>query len=323
MIKKLFTFLFASIISVVALAQDFDPASKSIEIVCAYPPGGASDKVARVIEQIMTKNGWKAHVINKPGADTVIAANYAAKAAADGYTLYMGGNGFLDSNIAFKNKAPGIEYTESSFVPVMPMGISTLVLAVPGNSPINTYEDLVKYVKANPNKFNVGFWNQYIGNLFKLWAKLENLPQPTIVNYKGSAPQMVDLMGGNLEFAFDTFVSTKQPWQTNKIKIIATLTKEGEYLVRKTNPKANVTVLGARHPELDMNIWYGLYAPAGTDAKVINKINSVINKALADQSYAEQLLASEIINSGGSVEKLRGIQTKTLNIMRTVSRELE
>ena len=321
MLRKLL-FVLLTVVSLAAHAQ-WEPTKKTIEIVCPYPPGGASDKVARVIEEIFNEHGWRSVVVNKPGADTVIGANYAAKASPDGYTFYMGGNGFLDSNIAFKDRAPGIEYTETSYTPVVPMGISTLVLAVPADSPINSYEDLKAYVKKNPKKFNVGFWNKYTANMFILWAKLEGLPKPTIINYKGSAPEMTDLMGNHLDFSFDTYVSIKGPWQSGKVKIIATLTKEGEQLVHKTNPQARVTNLSKLHPDLDLNIWYGLYAPAGTDFSTVAQINAVVNEALKDPKYSKTLGEIEIVGPGGTIAELNATQQKTLKLLKNVSKNVE
>ena len=321
MLRKLL-FVLLTVVSLAAHA-DWEPTKKTIEIVCPYPPGGASDKVARVIEEIFNEHGWRSVVLNKPGADTVIGANYAAKSAPDGYTFYMGGNGFLDSNIAFKKKAEGIEYTETSFTPVVPMGISTLVLAVPPKSPINTYAELKDYVKKNPKRFNVGFWNSNTAKLFALWAKLEGLPEPTIINYKGSAPQMGDLMGGNLDMGFDTYVSMKGPWQAGKVKIIATLTQEGQTLIHKTDPKFKTTVLSKIHPELNLNIWYGLYAPAGVDPKIISDVNHVVNSALSDTKYKEKFISSEIVGPGGSMAELYVTQDRALKILQNVSKNVE
>jgi tripartite-type tricarboxylate transporter receptor subunit TctC len=321
MLKKLL-FVLLTVASLAAHAQ-WDPTKRNIEIVCPYPPGGASDKVARVIDQIFNEHGWRSVVLNKPGADTVIGANYAAKAAPDGYTFYMGGNGFLDSNIAFKKKAEGIEYTESSFTPVVPMGISTLVLAVPATSPVNSYAELKDYVKKNPKKFNVGFWNSNTANLFTLWAKLEGLPNPTIIPYKGSAPQMADLMGGSLDMAFDTYVSMKQPWQAGKVKIIATMTAEGQVLIHKTEPGFKTTVLSKMHPELNLNIWYGLYAPTGVDPKIISEINRVVNSALVDPKYKEKFASSEIVGPGGTMAELYITQDRALKLLKNVSKNIE
>jgi len=311
------------LITLPAFSADFDPTKHNIEIICAYPPGGTSDKVARIINEIFIEHGWKSTVLNKPGADTVIAANYVASAEPDGYTLFMGGTGFLDANVAFKDKAPGIKYTGSNFIPIIPLGVSATVLAVPASSPINSYADLKAYVKKNPKKFNVGYWNRYTANVFKLWAKLEKLPEPTIINYKGSAPQMTDLMGGQLDFGFDSYAAIKGPWEAGKIKIIATLTKEGEVLVHQASPKANIVNLSKAHPELDLNIWYGLYAPAGTDRVIVAEINALINHELKNPQYATSFTKSEITKVGGTPDQLVAVQTKSLNILTNVSKNIE
>ena len=321
MLKKIIIAL-ALLTSLSAFAE-FDPVKRPIDIVVAYPPGGNSDRVARVIEEMFIANGWKAYVVNKPGADTVIAANYVAKAAPDGHTIFMGGTGFLDSNIAFKCKADTIEYTDASFTPIAPMGISTMVLAVPANSPVNSYAELKDYVKKNPKKFNVAYWNRNTANLFTYWAKLEKLPAPQIINYKGGGPQIIDLVGGNVDFAFDVLSTMKPHWQAGKIKIIAALTPEGAQLVREANPSTVVPALSKLHPELDLNIWYGLYAPAGTDLVTVARINNVVTQALKNPVYAEKLKAIGIINPGGSFDDLRSVQNKTYRLLKNTSKNVE
>jgi tripartite-type tricarboxylate transporter receptor subunit TctC len=322
MLKKIITAVVLSAVSIIALA-DFDPVKRPIEIVVAYPPGGNSDRVARIIEEMFTNHGWRATVLNKPGADTVIAANFVAKAVPDGHVLFMGGTGFLDSNIAFKTKSESIEYTEASFTPVVPMGISTMVLAVPANSPVNSYAELKEYVRRNPNKFNVAYWNRNTANLFTYWAKLEKLPVPQIINYKGGGPQVIDLIGGNVDFAFDVLSTMKPHWQSGKIKIIAALTPEGARLVHEANPAVTVPALSKLHPELDLNIWYGLYAPAGTDFVTVARINNVVTQALKNPVYADKLKTIGIINPGGSFEDLRAVQTKTYRLLKNTSKNVE
>jgi tripartite-type tricarboxylate transporter receptor subunit TctC len=321
--------MFKRIIIAVALLTslsafaDFDPTKKPVEIVVAYPPGGNSDRVARIVEDMFTKNGWKAMVINKPGADTVIAANYVAKAAPDGHTIFMGGTGFLDSNIAFKTKSEGIDYTEASFIPVVPMGISTMVLAVPANSPVNSYAELKDYVRKNPKRFNVAYWNKNTANLFTYWAQLEKLPVPQIINYKGGGPQLVDLIGGNVDFAFDVLTTMKPAWLAGKVKIIAALTPEGARLVNELDPKVTVPVLSTMHRELGLNIWYGLYVPADTPLSARARINNLVNQELKNPAYAEKLKTIGIINPGGTFEELAHTQSQTLKILRNVSKNIE
>ena len=322
MFKRFIITLALLVLSLSAFAE-FDPVKKPIEIVVAYPPGGNSDRVARIIEEMFTNHGWKATVVNKPGADTVIAANFVAKAQPDGHVLFMGGTGFLDSNIAFKNKADTIEYTESSFTPIIPIGISTMVLAVPANSPVNSYAELKEYVRKNPKKFNVAYWNRNTANLFTYWAKLEKLPAPQIINYKGGGQQIIDLVGGNVDFAFDVLSTMKPHWQSGKIKIIAALTPDGAQLVREANPAVTIPALSRLHPELDLNIWYGLYAPAGTDFATVSRIHNAVTQGLTNPVYAEKLKAIGIINPGGSFKDLQAVQTKTYRLLKNTSKNVE
>jgi tripartite-type tricarboxylate transporter receptor subunit TctC len=314
--------LFA-VLSLTATAQSFTPTTKTIEIVVPYPPGGATDKWGRTIDEIFLAQGWKSVVVNKPGADTVIGSNYVAGARPDGHTLYVGGNGFIDANIAFKQRAPGIEYTENSFAPILPLGAGTAVLVVGKNVPVNTYEEFKQYVKKNPEKFNLGFWNTYTGNIFYEWAKKEGLPRPNIIFYKGSAPQVADVLGGHIPFVFDTYTAMAQHYRAGNVKIIAALDQRGVAIVKRDQPQAQLVSIANRVPGVDVPIWYGLYAPAGTPREVVAQINAVINHALQDPKYSKNIENLHIGNFGGTPEDQRRAQTSVLNIMRNVSKSIE
>jgi len=310
-------------LSLTATAQSFTPTTKVIEIVVPYPPGGATDKWGRVIDEIFKAHGWQSAVLNKPGADTVIGSNYVAASKPDGHTIYIGGNGFIDANIAFKQKAPGIEYTENSFDPILPLGAGTAVLAVANNVPVNTYEEFKQYVKKNPEKFNLGFWNTYTGNIFYEWAKKEGLPRPNMIFYKGSAPQVGDIIGGHIPFAFDTYTAMSPQYQAGKVKIIAALDKQGVAIIKKDVPTAKLVSIADRIPTVNVSIWYGLYAPAGTPQEVIAQINAVVNAALQDPKYTKDIEMLHIANFGGSPYDQRQVQVKTLNIMKNVAKSIE
>ena len=304
-------------------AQGFTPTTKTVEIVVPYPPGGATDKWARVLDEIFQAQGWKSVVVNKPGADTVIGSNYVAAARPDGHTIYVGGNGFIDANIAFKQRAPGIEYTENSFDPIISLGAGTAVLAVANNVPVNTYEEFKDYVKKNPEKFNLGFWNTYTGNIFYEWAKREGLPRPNMIFYKGSAPQVADVLGGHVPFVFDTYTAMGPHFQASKVKIIATLDRRGVAIVKKDMPDARLVSIADRVPAVDVPIWYGLYAPAGTPREVVAQFNSVINAALKNPKYTRDIEMLHIANFGGSPQDQRQVQANTLTIMRNVAKSIE
>jgi tripartite-type tricarboxylate transporter receptor subunit TctC len=326
MFQKITHAFFAGIICVLsfnAWAQGFNPTAKTIEIVVPYPPGGATDKWSRTIDEIFLAQGWKSVVVNKPGADTVIGSNYVAAARADGHTLYVGGNGFLDANIAFKQRAPGIEYTENSFEPILPLGAGTAVLVVGKNVPVNTYEEFKQYVKKNPEKFNLGFWNTYTGNIFYEWAKKEGLPRPNIVFYKGSAPQVADVLGGHIPFVFDTYTAMAPHYRAGNVKIIAALDRRGVDIVKKDVPQAQLVSIASRVPGVDVPIWYGLYAPAGTPKETVARINALLNHALQDPKYSRNIENLHIGNFGGTPEDQRRVQTNVLTIMRNVAKSIE
>mgnify|MGYP003343085365 FL=1 len=115
-----------------AFADTWKP-TKPIEIVVPYPPGGGADKWGRVVSRIFNDHGWESFVSNKPGADTTIGSNYVAGAPADGHTLYMASNGFLDANLASKEPPAGINYSEKSFTDIAQIGFGSFVLVVSKN----------------------------------------------------------------------------------------------------------------------------------------------------------------------------------------------
>lgn len=322
-LSKIIAVVAVTLWSSLAMAQDFSPTTRAIEIVVPYPPGGATDKWGRTIDEIFKSQGWISAVVNRPGADTVIGSNYVAAARPDGHVLYVGGNGFIDANIAFKQKALGIEYTENSFAPIVPLGAGTAVLAVANNVPVNNYEEFKAYVRKNPEKFNLGFWNTYTGNVFYEWARIEKLPKPNIVFYKGSAPQVADIVGGHVPFVFDTYTAMAPHFKAGKVKIIATLDRRGPAIIKKDVPTANVVSIASLVPSVDVPIWYGLYAPQGTPQEVINRINSVVNTALKDPKYTQAIEQLHIANFGGTPEEQRRVQTNVLTIMRNVAKNLE
>ena len=292
-----------------------------IEIVVPYPPGGATDSLGRIVSEIFNEHGMPSMVVNKPGADAVIGANYAAKGKPDGKTLFVGATGALDANIAFK--AVGMEYSEKSFVPIVPLANISYVLAVPATSPIKNYEQFKFYVKANPDKFNLAFWNANTANIFYDWAKKENLPTPNIILYKGSGPQMIDLVGGHIPFAFDTWLAMAPMYEANKVRIIATLDKGGLAVVKKLKPGNEIIAISDIHPDLNVGVWYGLWAPAGTPKVTIDNMNKIINTALKEPKYREKMEMLNIKIYGGTAESLLVLQKRNLQTLQRISKELD
>lgn len=316
--KKLSLLLCSLILSMTSVvAQNFEPTKRNIEIVVPYPAGGATDKLARVVDQILNQAGWRSHVTNRAGADGVIGGNYAARSRPDGHTIFMSGTGLLDANIAFR--AAGIEYNERSFVPVVPVANVSYVLVVKKGMPIDSYERFKFYVRTNPDRFNVAFWNANTANVFREWARAEGLPPPNIILYKGSAPMMVDVLGGHVDFAWDTWVSAAPHFAQDRIKIIATLDNQGHQVIKKIRPDSEVVSVARTHPSLAVGVWYGVWAPAGTPKEVIQKINSVINQGLKQPQAQQALESMNIIRSGGSADQLGQLQSLNFRVLQRLA----
>ena len=310
--KKLILLL--TLVSSMALATP-------IEIVVPYPPGGATDSLGRIVVEIFNEHGMSSIVVNKPGADAVIGANYAAKGKPDGKTLFVGATGALDANIAFK--AQGMEYTDKSFIPIIPLANISYVLAVPASSPIKNYEQFKFYVQANPDKFNLAFWNANTANIFYDWAKKEGLPKPNIILYKGSGPQMIDLVGGHVPFAYDTWLAMAPMYEADKVRIIATLDRGGLAVVKKLKPGNESIAISDRHPDLNVGVWYGLWAPAGTPKSTVDEMNKIINTALKEPKYREKMDLLNIKIYGGTSESLLVLQKRNLQTLQRIARELD
>jgi tripartite-type tricarboxylate transporter receptor subunit TctC len=260
-------------------------------------------------------------VINKPGADAVIGANYAAKGRPNGETLLVGATGALDANFAFK--APGMEYTDKTFVPIVPLANISYVLAVPASSPIKNYEQFKFYVRANPDQFNLAFWNANTANIFYDWAKKEKLPRPNIIFYKGSGPQMVDLVGGHVPFAFDTWLAMAPMFESDKVRVIATLDKAGLAVIKHIKPDNQSIAISDIHPDLNVGVWYGLWAPAGTPKNTVAEMNRLINTALLTPKYRERMETLNIKTYGGSAESLNILQKRNLRTLERIAQELD
>lgn len=293
--------------------------NKPTEIVVPFAAGGTGSNIAQVVADILTEKGRPTIVVNKPGADAVIGANYAAKAAPDGRTLFFGAGSSLAANIAFN--APGMEYNEKSFTPIVPLGTLGWVIYTPPNLPIRNLEQLKFYIKANPDKFNIGFWNNNYAKLLLAWAEAEGLPRPTIVNYKGGAPLMTDVMGGHVLMGVDNWFIVSQNYAAGKLNVIASFDSKIVKDIRSVRNNQDVVSITDRFPQFNFTVWYGLYAPAGTPQTLIDELNATINKALQEPKYAERARAFKLNNFGGDVRLLGQWQQRDLKMLNQVKNQ--
>jgi tripartite-type tricarboxylate transporter receptor subunit TctC len=282
-------------------------------IVVTFPPGGAADTNGRIAADILTEHGIPTVVLNKPGAESVIGINYAAKAVPDGRTLLIGGDA-MGANYYFKTE--GMEYNKDSFSPVTTMAELSFTLAVKSDSSIKNYDEFKKFVRAHPDKFNVSFWNNNLATIFKDWAKREGLPTPKIILYKGTAAALPDVIGGHTEFAFDTWFGIRPYAEDGKLRPLASLN------VNKAIPKSMaVPAISNKYPELNYSVLYGLWAPAGTPRAKILELNAVIAEGMKEEKYRKRIEALTTTVYGGSPEQLQAAMDRNCKIIERLAAE--
>ena len=314
--KKILTLLLLAC-SLQVTAQSVKP----IEIVVPFGPGGLASMLALVTAEILTDNNMPAIVVNRPGADGTIGANSVARSAPDGRTLFVGTSSVLAANLVFG--VPGMEYTENSFAPVIPMAKTGMALITKGDSPIKSMDMLRFYVKANPEKFNVGVWNTNIGKLMQDWARREGLPPPQIIAYKGSNQLLTDVAGGHVLFGFDTWNTVIPLFKDQKLQVLGTLDNTVLAEIRKIQPKTQAVNLSRAYPDLEFGIWYGLFAPAGVNKTVVDTINATVNAGFRQPRYQQKLQNMDIVEYGGTAESLTATQRRSIQILTRLRQEIK
>jgi tripartite-type tricarboxylate transporter receptor subunit TctC len=268
-------------------AQDFP--TKPVSLVVPYPAGGATDVIARLVAEGVTKT-WGQQVIvnNKPGAGTVIAADFVAKSPADGYTLYMTTAAHTISNSLYKK----LPYSPlKDFEPVTLTSVIPLVLVTSNALPVKDLKGLLAHLKANPETSFASTGNgtpQHLtGALFMAKNNMEMMHVP----YKGDSPMLNDLIGNHVGMAFVTLSAALPHIKAGKIRPIALAHS------KRIDAIADVpTFAEAGMPGFEAATWFGLLAPAGIPAELKQKIYQDVNKAVATPAFTARL-----VEMGGDV----------------------
>jgi tripartite-type tricarboxylate transporter receptor subunit TctC len=249
---------------------------RAVRIVVPFAPGGGTDVVARTLAQEMARDlGVSVVIENKPGAGTIIGTQAVAASAPDGYTLLMG----TFSHAVNSSLSASLPYDpHKDFAPVALIARSFNMVVVNPKSPFQTIADLIAAAKADPDKlsygtFGVGTSAHLAGELFKDMAKV-NL---TAVPYKGAAPAITDLIGGQIQVMFTTVASAASLVESGQLRAIAVTSAERSPAFPKLP-----TVAEAGVPGYAAESWYGLFAPAKTPADIVERLNK--SAALAVQS---------------------------------------
>ena len=258
--------------------------SKPVRIMVPFPAGGGFDIAARgVAQKLFEALKYQFIVDNRPGAGGTVGTQTAARAAPDGYTLLVGGaSGMVINPLLTKN----LPYDPlKDFAPVSLIAINPTLLVVHGSLPVSTVKELVAYAKARPGKLSyasVGSGSPiHIGmELFKSLTGTNMVHVP----YKGAAPAVTDLLGGQVELMFNTMPSVLPHVKSGKLKALAVGTARRSRLVPDLP-----TVAEAGVPGFQLETWFGLFAPTRTPRHIINTLNTHLVRGLEDRDLAQSL----------------------------------
>ncbi len=250
-----------------ALAQAPAYPARPVQLIVPYPAGGSSDIMARAFaEKLAAGLGVQVVVDNRTGAGGNLAASAAAKAAPDGYTLFFGAAGPLAVNPSLYARLPFDPVKD--FAPVGLVGSMALFLTVPAELPAKSLPDLVALSKARPGALN--YASSGVGGTTHLameWFKSQSGADLTHVPYKGTTAGVADMVGGRIQAIFDAWPTTSAHVRAGKLKYLAVSTARRSALEPEV-PTMTELGLGG----FDLYVWYGLMAPAGTPADVVQKL---------------------------------------------------
>jgi len=304
--RKLLTFLPALALAALGLmptaqAQEAAYPNKPIRLIVPVPPGGAADGMARLVaDHLQAKWGQPVLVDNKPGAASAVGLGLLAKAPADGYTIGMG-------NIAANAINPALQpanfpfHPVKDFAPISMIGVTPLILVVNAEKvPARTVPEFIAFLKANPGKIAYGS----SGTGSSLHIGMELFLQKTgtsmlHVPYKGSAPMMTDLLGGQVLAAMDAATTSWPQVQAGKLRALGVAGPERAFFAPEL-PLLRDMVTG-----FDVKPWHGLMAPAGTPPAIVNKISEEVQSFLRTPAAMAKLQAMGVIRVGNSASEFQ------------------
>jgi tripartite-type tricarboxylate transporter receptor subunit TctC len=255
---------------------------KPIRLVVPFAPGGGTDLIARTLGAGMsTELGQQVLIDNKPGAGTIIGTDAVAKSAPDGYTIVIASfahavNPSLVAKLPFAS--------DKAFTPITLIGRGPNVLVVRADSPHKSVADLIAAAKAKPGRLTFasqgnGTSAHLAGEMFMNLAKVEMVHVP----YRGAGPAITDLLGGQVDMIFGTAAAVSNMVDQGKLRALAVTTTESSAAFK------GVPTIGATVPGYAVESWYGLYAPAGTPAEAIQKLNAAAKKAARNPEFSKKV----------------------------------
>lgn len=301
--------------SILSVAQAQTWPTKPIKIWVGYPPGGVADIMARSVAQLMSESlGQPVVVESRAGANGNVAADSVAKSPADGYTLAMVSTGIESVNPALFGKMP--YDPQKDLTPVAATGRIQLFLTTKTALAPNDVKNFVALAKTSQPKLSFGSAGSgstphLVGELFKQSAGFDALHVP----YRGAAPALQDLLAGQIDFFFDPGISFSNV-RAGKIKMLAVASAKRSDLFPNVPTLAELGYQGVEY-----DTWFGLYAPAGTPATVVAKLNQEVNKALAQESVRTRFRELGGEATPMTSAEFKAIAIKEVNVFGPLIRE--
>jgi len=273
--------------------------TKPIRMIIPFPPGGTLDTVGRQLAlKLGEQMGQNFIVENKPGGNGVIGGDVVAKAPADGYTLLFNASTFTTAPMTMKSVPYGVV---KDFTPVALVAKAPLSVAINKNLPVTDIKSLMAYAKANPGKMtfavgSIGSAGHLSTELLKRAGNLDYL----IVPYKGTAPAFQDLIGGQIDGFIDPILGSLQYHKSGMLRVVAVTSAQ------RAASLPDVPTVGETIPGYEFYSWYGLWGPAKLPADITQRLNTEVNKALAEMT--PKLKEQGLLTTPGSVEDFAKFQ---------------
>jgi tripartite-type tricarboxylate transporter receptor subunit TctC len=268
-------------VSAIANAETYP--SRPVRIIVPVPPGGALDIIARLVGQWLSDHMGQSFVIeNRPGAGTNLGVEAVARAAPDGYTLLLIPQSVTTNATLF----PHLSFNFiRDIAPVAMLSNLPLVMLVNGSSPAKTVPEFIAWAKSNPGKVNMasggtGSASHIGGELFKMMTGIDMQHVP----YKGGAPAVTDLMGGQIQVYFSPLPESIGNVKAGTVRALAVTT------AKRAASLPDVPSIGESVPGFEIGTWQGIGAPKGTPAEIVASLNKEINAALADDTIKARLM---------------------------------
>lgn len=262
--------------------------NKPIKVIVPYAPGGATDIMARLVAQKLSDTlGQPVLIDNKPGANTGIGAEAVAKSAPDGYTLMFTNDATFVLNPALWTTLP---YNMArDFTPVASVAYLNLSLVVAEGLPVRNFNELVAWTKSKSGtisygSYGVGSQAHLMGEMYKKLTSTDIVHVP----YKGSAPAVTDVIGGQVVFTFPAIPTVQGFLKAGKLKVLAISGEKRSVLLPDV---PTFSELG--YKDMDIGAWYAFFAPSGTPPEVVAKLNAAVSTMLSNKEFIDTQLSTQ------------------------------